>query len=129
MPLRGLGLDLVDLERFRKAAARPGFLDQLLGPQEHAARTGGDAELQQAALCFAYKEAVLKALGTGAWQEGTLFTDLEALFPAGVAGPVQLCLRGAALRRFHEGGGGRLEGRHRIAPDGRVEACCLWLVG
>lgn len=63
----GIGIDLVDVARFSRVAARhdPGFVESLFPAEEIAwcsARRHRDRHL---AARFAAREAVLKALGTG----------------------------------------------------------------
>lgn len=64
--VRGVGLDLVDLERFREVAARrPGVIGRIFSDDELAGVAGAsDREARLAAL-FAVKEAVMKSLGVG----------------------------------------------------------------
>ena len=64
--IRGLGIDLVDVERFRRALARrPGLIDRLFtsGEREYAERR--DDPTERYAVRFAAKEAALKSLGVG----------------------------------------------------------------
>lgn len=66
MTIRGLGSDLVDLDRFRLAAERtPGILTRYFteGEQAYAERRRDPTERYAAR--FAAKEATLKALGVG----------------------------------------------------------------
>jgi holo-[acyl-carrier protein] synthase len=107
--ISGIGVDLVDVARFARAAARhdPGFLESLFPPAEIAwcaARRDRDRQL---AARFAAREAVLKALGTGL--VGTMsWRDIEVI--AGEArGVVRMEVRGAVgaeagrqgVRRIH----------------------------
>ncbi len=91
-----VGMDLVEVARFSNSASMPGFLERICTERElEQAR----AEPREAAACrFAYKEAVLKALGTGAWQRGTTFSDVEVIFEGGFPGPATVSLGGAAAR-------------------------------
>ncbi|MGQ9627480.1 MAG: holo-ACP synthase [Anaerolineae bacterium] len=67
-----VGVDIVEIERVGRAVSRWGerFLGRVYTPQERAYCRGRVPSL---AACFAAKEAVSKALGTGlgeiAWQE------------------------------------------------------------
>jgi holo-[acyl-carrier protein] synthase len=91
----GIGVDLVDVERFARVAARhaPGFLESLFPAAEIAwcgARRHRDRHL---AARFAAREAVLKALGTGlvglmSWR------DIEVR-PGDGPGTARMVLRGA----------------------------------
>jgi holo-[acyl-carrier protein] synthase len=79
VPAPRVGLDLVDVPRFRRALARHGdglrrrvFTD---GEWAYAATRGADRDAVLA-VRFAAKEAVLKALGTG-WGRGAGWRDVE----------------------------------------------------
>jgi holo-[acyl-carrier protein] synthase len=105
----GIGIDLVDVARFGRVAARhdPGFIEGLFPATEIAwcaARRHRDRHL---AARFAAREAVLKALGTGlvglmSWR------DIE-VSPAEGPGTARMVLRGAVgeeaerqgVRRVH----------------------------
>jgi holo-[acyl-carrier protein] synthase len=105
----GIGIDLVDVSRFSRMAARhdPGFLQGLFPPAEIAwcgARRHRDRHL---AARFAAREAVLKALGTGlvglmSWR------DIE-VWPGDGPGTARIVLCGAVgaeaerqgVRRVH----------------------------
>ena len=127
MALRGVGLDIVDLRHFGRSAARPGFLERILGPRELEQLPAEEpARTRMAACCFAYKEAVLKALGTGAWQEGTTFRDVRLLFESGPDAPPEILLHAAAARVLQEAGGGRLLSAHELVR-GKLRAVCFWL--
>ena len=109
----GVGIDVVDVARFARAAARQdGLVEALLTPPEiDACRRLARPDAAMSG-CFAAREAMLKALGTGlvgrmSWQ------DMEVV--AGSSGdgppraPFSLKLRGAvgeaaaarAVRRTH----------------------------
>ncbi len=53
----GIGVDVCSVERFADAAARPGFLDRVLHPEERSVRPESQAGR------WAAKEALAKALG------------------------------------------------------------------
>ncbi|MCD6386486.1 holo-ACP synthase [Candidatus Sumerlaeota bacterium] len=63
----GIGIDVVDLERFEKTLARYGrrIINRLYTPQEQAYCTRLVSSVQEYAVRFAAKEAFLKAIGTG----------------------------------------------------------------
>ena len=64
--IKGIGIDLCDIERMKKAAARAGFVERLFSKNEIAyAGDRADAALHYAA-AFAAKEALAKA-GAGGW--------------------------------------------------------------
>ena len=89
----GLGVDLVDVARFRQSLARsPRLAERLFTPAEraYAARNADPAE--RLAVRFAAKEAVMKALGVGLGAFD--FHDVEVLRADG--GQPSLVLRGRA---------------------------------
>ncbi len=68
--IRGIGVDVVSIARFSRSASQAGFLKHILADEEPR------RSLADSAARFAVKEAVLKCLGTGAWQDGTDFPDV-----------------------------------------------------
>jgi len=67
MALLGIGVDIVEIERFASAMERSGqaFLDRLFRPEEQAYCSPQREPARCYAARFAAKEAVAKALGTG----------------------------------------------------------------
>ena len=65
MSPRAVGLDVVEIARVRRAVERtPAFARRVLGEGERRAWTdAGYALVDAVAVCFAVKEAVIKALG------------------------------------------------------------------
>ena len=62
----GIGLDVVELDRFRLALARtPGLRQRLFRPDERAYAELRHDPTERYAVRFAAKEAVMKALGCG----------------------------------------------------------------
>ena len=94
--IRGLGIDLAELDRIEAALARFGdrFLARVLTPAERTALP--PHPLSRVAGLFAAKEAAAKALGTG-FAQGVTFQTLEIL--ADTAGRPTLTLTGPALAR------------------------------
>lgn len=94
--IRGLGIDVVELDRIEAALARFGdrFLARILTPAERSALP--PIPLTRTAGLFAAKEAAAKALGTG-FAQGVAFHTLEILSDA--AGRPALTLHGPALAR------------------------------
>lgn len=76
--LLGIGTDIVELERVRKAVENPRFLERVYtkAEQEYCSSRGAQRVASLAAR-WAGKEAVLKAFGTGL-REGKL-TEIEIL--------------------------------------------------
>lgn len=76
--VRGLGSDLVDVARFRKALERrAGLPERLFSDAERAYTDGLGDPAESLAARFGAKEAVMKAMGVGLWQFG--FRDVEVL--------------------------------------------------
>lgn len=96
------GVDIVQIERIRRAIsryegtapARKRFLQRLYTEAE--LRHCRD-RVESLAARFAAKEAIAKALGTGAWRDGIRWIDLEVVSDERGAPSVQL--HGAAARR------------------------------
>jgi len=63
--ISGIGIDIVDIERVRKAMERPTFLGRFFSEEECAFFVETKNAPQTVAVHFAMKEAVAKALGTG----------------------------------------------------------------
>ena len=65
--IRGLGIDIVEVDRIRRAVARWGevFLCRVFTPEERAKGGPSPAAAERLAGRFAAKEAVMKALGLG----------------------------------------------------------------
>jgi len=94
----GIGVDAVDVARFRAILARrPRFADRYFSARERADAARSPDPSESLAARFAAKEAVMKALGTGLG--GFPLTDVEVeRSTAGGAssGDPSLVLRGAA---------------------------------
>ena len=80
MTIKGIGIDTVELERFKKALDRQGdaFLKRLFTPKEIEYCNQFDNTLPHFAARFAAKEAVAKALGTG-FRDSLAFQKIEIL--------------------------------------------------
>ncbi len=64
--MKGVGTDLVELERFREAITRtPGLVDRCFTEDERAYAERRRDPVERYAARFAAKEAVMKALGVG----------------------------------------------------------------
>jgi holo-[acyl-carrier protein] synthase len=76
-----VGIDAVDIERFRRVLGRRPFLaDRLFSVAERTEAAVGDDPVPSLAARFAAKEAVMKALGTGLWAYP--FRDVEVVSSA-----------------------------------------------
>jgi NAD(P)H-hydrate epimerase len=64
--IRGVGIDLVDVDRFRRTLARrPGLIERLFTPSERAYCLERNDPTERFAVRFAAKEATLKSMGVG----------------------------------------------------------------
>lgn len=74
----GTGIDMVGIERFRRALERHGerLLDRVFTERERKECEGRADPPRHLAARFAAKEAVFKALGTG-WGRGVGWKDVE----------------------------------------------------
>jgi holo-[acyl-carrier protein] synthase len=90
----GLGTDLVEIDRFRRALARRASLpERLFSDEERAYALGQHDPAPSLAVRFAAKEAVMKALGVGLG--GFALRDVEVVRDDD-AGTPALALRGRA---------------------------------
>ena len=99
MSILGVGLDLCDIRRIRRALENPRFTQRAFTPGERA-RIDERGE-QTAAGLFAAKEAVSKALGTGF--DGFFLDKVEIYWDE--KGCPHCRLDGGALERFDAMGG------------------------
>jgi holo-[acyl-carrier protein] synthase len=89
----GVGVDAVDVERFRRSLARtPGLAERLFTDDERAYAARRADPTERLAVRFAAKEAVMKALGIGLG--GFAFHDVEVVRAS--SGAPSLGVRGAA---------------------------------
>ncbi len=93
----GLGIDVTQVSRFTRAAARDGLLDRIFTAAEQ------DSSMQRMAGRFAAKEALAKALGA---PTGLVWTDVEVRKDE--AGKPHFSCTGTVARRIAELGIGRL---------------------
>lgn len=99
----GVGVDAVDVDRFRRALARrPALADRMFTDGERAAAAVMRDPAERLAARFAAKEAVMKALGSGLWS--VPFHDVEVVRApgtgaAGGAPSLRLAARAAELAR------------------------------
>jgi len=90
----GVGIDAVDIERFRRVLERrPTLADRLFSRRERAQAAAGGDPVPPLAARFAAKEAVVKALGTGLWSFP--LRDVEVVGPAGGPPRIRLGRRAA----------------------------------
>jgi len=106
--IAGIGSDIVSVQRIREAVERHGerFLKKIFTSAELAYSQGRAREFEHLAARFAAKEALAKALGTGA-SGGILLSDAEVMNNA--EGKPEMVLQGRAretaeaigVRRIH----------------------------
>ncbi|WP_436793619.1 holo-ACP synthase [Actinospongicola halichondriae] len=78
MTVIGVGIDLVDVERFRVSLQRtPSMIDRMFTEGERAYALSASDPTERFAVRFAAKEAVMKAMGVGLGAFG--FHDVEVL--------------------------------------------------
>lgn len=107
--LLGVGVDLVDVPRFTRIAARHGedFAERILVPAELAACRAARRPHEQQAVRFAAREALLKALGTGlaagmAWRDIEVVPgDAPGVFTLSLTGGVRAAAASLGVRRVH----------------------------
>jgi len=92
----GIGIDAVEVDRFRRALRkRPGIADRLFTPAERAYGERARDPAERLAARFAAKEAVMKALGVGLG--AFAFRDVEVVKAPSGAPSVVLSGRAAHL--------------------------------
>src|SRR5438874_7290129 len=97
--LTGVGIDAVEVDRFRRVLARtPGVARRLFTDGERAAGARRRDPAQRLAARFAAKEAVMKALGVGLG--AFRFHDVEVVNAP--SGKPELVLRGRAAALANE---------------------------
>ncbi len=74
----GIGNDLVDIRRIEKSLSKYGdrFVHRVFTEEEKKRAAARPDPAATYAKRFAVKEACAKALGTGLWRQGVLFTDI-----------------------------------------------------
>lgn len=97
----GVGIDLVELDRFRSAMERtPGLVEKLFSDDEREYSMRRNDPTERLAVRFAAKEAVMKALGVGLF--AFAYRDVEVLRDSG--GVPSLRLTGRARELSDERG-------------------------
>ena len=91
----GIGLDLCETHRLKRAMARPAFVKRVFSPAEVSVCKGRRDRLLCYAARFAAKEAYFKAIGTG-WGNGVGWLDVEVTSDG--SGPPRLLVSGGARR-------------------------------
>jgi holo-[acyl-carrier protein] synthase len=99
----GIGVDVVDLERFQAALQRtPALADRLFTPEEQVSARGHRLAAQSLAGRFAVKEAVAKALGA---PHGLSFHDCQVSSggqpQVTLSGPMAQAAQQQGVARWH----------------------------
>lgn len=103
---RGVGLDLVEVDRFRRVLQRrPGLLERCFSEEERASLSRRADPVPGLAARFAAKEAVMKTLGVGLG--GFALVEVEVI--RAESGAPTLRLSGRAAERARALGVGPLE--------------------
>jgi holo-[acyl-carrier protein] synthase len=101
----GVGIDTVEVERFRRALEkRPGIADRLFTPAEQAYGRRQRDPAQRLAARFAAKEAVAKALGAPAglrWHDCEIVADPDGRPWLTVSGTVAAVAAERGINRWH----------------------------
>ncbi len=100
----GLGCDLAEIERLRRAVSRPGFLEKVFTPAEQREAARYREPGAYYAGRWAAKEAAAKALGCGF---GADCSPAEIEILHGEKGEPVLAFSGAAAERFRRLGAAR----------------------
>jgi holo-[acyl-carrier protein] synthase len=109
--VRGLGIDVVDVERFRRAMQRrPRLAQRVFTDAERAYASLARDPAPRLAARFAAKEAVMKALGVGIGAMG--MREIEVTRAESGAPDLVLAGRAAALALHRGVGGWRLSLTH-----------------
>jgi len=126
MPVRGIGVDIVKVERIVASLERFGarMEARLFTPGELEYCRGHKDPLPHLAARFAAKEAASKALGTG-MSGGVGFKQIEVVQPGGRV--PTLLFHDQALRRYQEMG---CAASHlTLTHDGGMAVACVVLEG
>jgi len=126
VPVRGIGVDVVQVSRIVQALERFGRrMEARLFTDGELEYCKGHADpLPHLAARFAAKEAASKALGTG-MSGGVAFKSIEVLQPGGRV--PKLAFHGAALERYQALG---CDASHlSLTHDGGVAIACVVLEG
>ncbi len=99
MPVKGCGVDLIEIARIARAIERPAFRERIYTSFEQNYLRGRHARSWSAR--FAAKEAVMKSIGRG-WLQGVRFDEIE--IGADRWGKPTVRLKGGALEAARAAG-------------------------
>lgn len=119
MPVVGVGIDVVPVERFAASLRRtPSLADRLFTAAEQVTASGAPRSAESLAARFAAKEALAKSLGAGGGME---WTDAEVVLDD--AGRPSLVTRGTVQDRADSLGVTRLH--VSLSHDGGIAAATV----
>ncbi len=100
--IKGLGIDISAIERFKKLKNKAEFNQDVFTPDEHAIARSTADNAGTFALLFSIKEAFLKALRCGLhlgyfWQN----IDIDSHLEARTSGRVKNLVKEKSVRQFH----------------------------
>lgn len=106
MTVRGVGIDVVDLDRIRAALERtPSLVERVFTPAERALAHGRRDPVPTLAARFAAKEAVMKALGVGLgaidWHDVEVVREDSGRPHLRVSGRAAALAHAAGVRTWH----------------------------
>jgi holo-[acyl-carrier protein] synthase len=104
--VRGIGVDAVDVERFRRVLERrPALAHRVFTDAERSYAASGQNPATRLAARFAAKEAVLKALGVGigaaAWRDVEVVRGDDGAPHVALAGHAADLAAGRGISRWH----------------------------
>jgi holo-[acyl-carrier protein] synthase len=105
MPIVGVGIDVVPVDRFAATLARtPSMLDRLFTTAEQRTRSGVPRSAESLAARFAAKEALAKSLGAGGgmeWTDAEVVVDDAGRPSLSITGTVQTRADALGVTRLH----------------------------
>lgn len=99
--MRGIGIDIVEVERIRQKCKKPGFVGLVFTKEENAYCLAQNNKDESYSARFAAKESYMKAVGLG-WDNDAQFHEIEVINLA--SGQPKLKLHGNAKSYFDREG-------------------------
>lgn len=101
----GTGIDIIEVERVKRAAAKEGFMERVFTETERQRLKSCNNDPQRIAGAFSAKEAVAKALGTGIgiieWREIEITHNEKGGPLAALSGKALKLMNGMGGRMLH----------------------------
>lgn len=105
MPVVGVGIDVVPVQRFAETLARtPALADRLFTPDERVTAAGTPRAAESLAARFAAKEALAKSLGAGGgmhWTDAEVRVDDSGRPSLAITGTVRARADALGVTRLH----------------------------